>query len=65
MNYCEYRHEPKYQITYKSSTIRYHSPTESVTCDEYNPVWLVCESCMKDKECFGSNDEIKTVEVLA
>ncbi len=65
MNFCEERHEPKYQITYKSSTSKYHSTFESATDEKYNPVWLVCESCMKDKECFGSNDEIKIVEVLA
>ncbi len=65
MNFCEERHEPKYQITYKSSTSRYHSTSESVTGEKYTPVWLVCESCMTGKECFGSHDEIESVEVLA
>jgi len=65
MNFCEYRHVPKYQVTYKSSKPRYQTALESVTSEKYNPVWLVCESCMENCECFGSQDEIDTIEVLA
>jgi len=53
MNQCEDRHEPKYQVTYKSAI-----------GGEYTPVWLVCESYMANRECFGSQDEIVSVEIL-
>jgi hypothetical protein len=65
MNFCEDRHEPKYQITYKSSTPKYQTVLDSATSEKYTPVWLVCEKCMENKECFGSHDEIESVEVLA
>ena len=65
MNVCEDSHEPKYQITYKSSKRKYKTTFESLTDGKYAPVWLVCESCLKDKECFGSQDEIETIEMLA
>ncbi len=54
MNFCEERHEPKYQITYK--------PAKG---GKYNPVWLVCESCMENKKYFGNDDLIDTVMILA
>ncbi len=54
LNTCEDRHEPKYQITYKSAKR-----------GSYVPVWLVCESCMENRSCFGSEDEIVSVEILA
>ena len=53
MNVCEDRHEPKYQITYKSAK-----------GGEYTPVWLVCESCMENKRHFGSDEEIESVRIL-
>ncbi len=54
MNICVEHHTPKFQITYKAA--KGHS---------YNPVWLVCEMCMDHKNCFGSDDEIEKVELLA
>ena len=54
MNVCEDRHEPKYQITYKSAKGGLHTP-----------VWLVCESCMENKRHFGSEDVIESVRILA
>ncbi len=65
MNVCEDSHEPKYQITYKSSTPKYQAVSDFVTSEKYTPVWLVCEKCMENKECFGAHDEIESVEVLA
>ena len=53
MNVCEDKHEPKYQITYKSAK-----------GGTYIPVWLVCESCMENKTYFGSEDEIESVRIL-
>ena len=53
MNRCEDRHEKKYKIVYK--------PAPGGT---YEPEWLVCELCM-EKNCFGSEDLIKSVEVMA
>ena len=50
MNHCDERHEPDCQVTYKSAK-----------GSNYTPVWLVCESCMKNKQHFGSTDEIKTI----
>jgi len=63
MNICEDRHEPKYQVTYKSTKPKY-TPLESVTSRRYTPVWLVCEACMENKECFGSQAGIETMEIL-
>ena len=54
MNICEERHEPKYQITYKSAK-----------GGEYIPVWLVCENCMENKKHFGSDNEVISVKTLA
>ena len=54
MNICEENHEPKYQITYKPA------PGGS-----YVPKWLVCESCMENRRCFGSDELIDSVEILA
>jgi len=54
MNVCVEHHIPKFQITYKSA--KGH---------EYNPIWLVCDICMQNKQCFGSDDEIEKVELLA
>ncbi len=51
MNVCEDKHEPKYQITYKSAK-----------GGEYIPVWLVCENCMENKKQFGSDDEVVSVK---
>jgi len=65
MNVCDDEHEPKYQITYKSAKSKYHTTFKSVTDMKYIPVWLVCESCMENKQCFGSQDEIETIEILA
>jgi len=54
MNICEERHEPKYHITYKPAK-----------CSEYHPEWLVCESCLISRNCFGSDQEIETVRILS
>lgn len=54
MNVCEERHEPKYVITYK--------PAEG---GEYQPKWLVCEACMENRKCFGSEELIESVEIIA
>ncbi len=54
MNVCEERHDPKYQITYKPAKGGLHIP-----------VWIVCESCMENKKCFGSDELIETVRILA
>ncbi len=64
MNICEDRHEPKYQITYKSSTPKYQAVLDSATSEKYTPVWLVCEDCMENKECFGTQDDIEIMEIL-
>ena len=65
MNICEARHEPKYQITYRSAKPKFYTPLESVTLTRYTPVWLVCEDCMENKECFGSQAGIEIMEILA
>ena len=54
MNICVEHHHPKFKITYRGS--------EHGT---YMPVWLVCDVCMQNKLCFGSEDEIERVELLA
>ena len=54
MNICEERHEPKYQVTYKAAKGGAHTPK-----------WLVCENCMENRRCFGAEEEIETVEILA
>ncbi len=54
MNICDERHEPKYQITYKTAKR-----------GEYIPVWIVCENCMENKKHFGSDELIETVRILA
>ena len=54
MNVCVEHHIPKFQITYKAA--KHH---------EYTPVWLVCDICMQNKKCFGSEDEIEKVELLS
>ena len=54
MNICEDRHEQKYQITYKSAK-----------GSKYAPVWLVCEACMENQDCFGSKEQVESVSVLA
>ena len=64
MNVCYDDHEPKYQITYNSAKPKYKTTFKSLTGEKYTPVWLVCESCM-EKECFGSQDQIETIEILA
>ncbi len=65
MNVCDYDHEPKYQITYKSAKPKYQTTFKSVAGWKYIPVWLVCESCMENKQCFGSPNEIEPFEMLA
>ena len=51
MNICNDRHTPIYKITYKGFRGSRH-----------NPEWLVCKTCMKNKLCFGNNDEILKIE---
>jgi len=53
MNICDDRHEPKYQIIYKSAKGR-----------NYAPVWLVCENCLENQEHFGSEDQIEVMGIL-
>jgi len=53
MNVCVEHHKPKFQITYKSAEGR-----------NDRLVWLVCDICMQNKICFGSDDEIEKVELL-
>jgi len=62
MNVCDIRHQPKYQITYKAARGRNYTQT---TAGSYNPVWLVCESCMENKRHFGSDDQVESVEMMA
>ena len=52
MNVCEDRHEPKYQVTYKSTKGNLQGP-----------VWLVCESCF-NKRPFGSDDYVESIFTL-
>ena len=54
MNICVENHDPKYQITYKPAA-----------GSNYSPKWLVCEGCMENRKCFGSDDLIESVEILA
>lgn len=54
MNVCVETHKPRFQITYKSAKGR-----------SQRPVWLVCDICMQNKHCFGSEDEIESIEVMA
>ncbi|MFQ5781833.1 MAG: hypothetical protein ACE5GR_02105 [Nitrosopumilus sp.] len=54
MNICSDKHKPKYEITYKSAKHGTHTP-----------VWLVCESCMENRNCFGSDDLIESVRIIA
>ena len=54
MDVCEHRHVPKYQVKYQCAK-----------GSNYNPVWLVCESCMETKRYFGDEDQIESIEVLA
>ena len=53
MNICQERHEPKYQVKYK--------PAKG---HQQSPVWLVCENCLDNRKCFGSNDIIESVQIL-
>ena len=53
MDQCDVRHDPKYQIKYQSAK-----------GSNYNPVWLVCDSCM-GKRCFSDKELIESIEVLA
>ncbi len=54
MNICDEHHTQKFMITYKSAKGR-----------DIHPLWLVCGMCMQNKSCFGSEDEIYKVELLA
>ncbi len=51
MNLCEDRHDKKYLITYK--------PAKGGT---YTPKWMVCENCVENKRCFGSEELILSIE---
>jgi len=53
MNICVEGHKPRFQIQYKSAKGR-----------NYKPIWLVCDICMQNKRCFGSEDEIESIEVM-
>jgi len=52
MNICDERHDQTRQVTYRGAR-----------GSNYNPVWLVCESCM-DTNHFGSVDQIYTTDML-
>ena len=54
MDVCDTRHDPIYQV-------KYHSAKGG----NYYPVWLVCDSCMENKLCFGDKEQIESIEVLA
>ena len=54
MNLCVENHTPKFEITYKSAEGR-----------KYTPVWLVCDSCVEHRKCFGADDEIESIKALA
>jgi len=53
MDVCDTRHDPKYQVTYISA-----KGSNNI------PVWLVCDLCMENKQCFYDKDQIKSIEVL-
>lgn len=50
MNICEERHSPQYKIIYKGAK----------GCRN-NYAWLVCQSCMENKKCFGDHEQILSV----
>lgn len=50
MNICEERHSPQYKIIYKGAKGCRH-----------NHAWLVCQSCMENKKCFGDHEQILSV----
>ena len=54
MNFCDERHELKYEITYK--------PAKG---SNFSPIWYVCDACYENKRCFGSDDEIESRKLLA
>ena len=62
MNVCDPRHEPRYQITYRGARGSNYTIARATN---YNPVWLVCESCMENKKHFGSEEQVISTEVLA
>ena len=53
MEICDVRHEGKYMVKYQSAKGR-----------NYNPVWLVCESCIENKRCFSDKTQIESIEVM-
>jgi len=52
MNICDERHEQTRQVTYRGAK-----------GSNYNPVWLVCDSCM-DTNHFGSAEQIDSMDML-
>ena len=54
MNVCEFRHKVEYQVTYR--------PAKGST---NHSIWFVCDSCLKTKDYFGSEDEIVSLDILA
>lgn len=54
MDVCNVRHDPKYQVKYMSAK-----------GSNYNPVWLVCDSCMGNKRYFSDKEQIESIDVLA
>ena len=54
MNICVEHHKPKFKVTYKPAKGR-----------DTSPIWLVCDICMQNKRCFGSEDEIEKIELFA
>ncbi len=53
MDVCDTRHDPKYQVKYYSAK-----------GSNYNPLWLVCDSCMENKRCFSDKEQIVSIEAL-
>ncbi len=54
MKICEEGHDTKYVVTYLPA-----KGTRNF------PEWFVCESCMANKRCFSSEQEIVSVRILA
>ncbi len=52
MNVCDERHDPTRLVIYRGAK-----------GSNYNPVWLVCDSCM-DTDHFGSAEQIDSMDIL-
>jgi hypothetical protein len=52
LNICDERHEPKYQVTYKGAK----------RTNQNTPVWLVCEDCIGNKDCFSTGILVQRIK---